>query len=63
MLQADGGAAGLSDGRVGVVVEVGVVGDGRYSPAGFTPGGLPLGPLPPQGCLGLSQFTDIVNIK
>lgn len=51
-LQADGGAAGFGD-RGAVVVEV-VVGDGCVSPAGFTPGRLPLNPLPPQRCLGLN---------
>lgn len=53
VLQADGGAAGFGEGGVVVVVEV-VVAHGRVSPAGFTPGRLPLMPLPPQRCLGLS---------
>lgn len=52
MLHADGGSAGFHDGRVGVTAEV-VVGDRCVSPAGFAPGGLPLNPLPPKGCLGL----------
>lgn len=52
MLQADGGSAGLHDGRVGVTAEV-VVCDRCVSPASFTPGGLPLNPLPPECCLGL----------
>lgn len=55
-LQVDGGAAGFGDGGA-VVVEV-VVGDGRVSPAGFTPRRLPLNPLPPQRCLGLNVNTD-----
>lgn len=55
-LQVDGGAAGFGDGGA-VVVEV-AVGDGCVSPAGFTPGGLPLNPLPPQRCLGLNVNND-----
>lgn len=55
MLQADGGTAGFGNGGA-VVVKV-VVGDRHVSPAGFTPGGLPLSPLPLQCCLGLEgQF-------
>lgn len=57
LLQAGGGAAGFSDGRVGVIVEV-AVGDGRLSPAGFTPRRFPLSPLPPQCCLGLDINND-----
>lgn len=56
VLQADGGAAGFGDGRV--VVAVVAVGDRYLSPAGFTPGGLPLRPLPLQRCLGLDVNND-----
>lgn len=57
LLQADGGAAGFGDGGVGVVVKV-VVGDGCFSPAGLSPGRLPLSPFPLQRCLGLDANKD-----
>lgn len=57
LLQADGGAAGFRDGGVGVVVKV-IVGDGCFSPAGLTPGRLPLSPFPLQSCLSLDINKD-----
>lgn len=56
LLQADGGTAGFGNGGVGVVVKV--VGDRCVSPAGFTPGRLPLSPLSLQRCLGLDVNKD-----
>lgn len=57
LFQADGGTAGFSNGGVGVVVKV-VVGGRCFSPACFTPGRLPLSPLPLQRCLGLDVNKD-----
>lgn len=58
LLQVDGGAAGFSN--RGVLVKV-AVSEWCFPPAGFTTGGLPLSPLPPQRCLGLNIAETVYN--
>lgn len=60
ILRADCDSAGFGNG--GVVV---VAGDGCFIPTGFTPGRLPLRPLPLQRCLslGCQQSSSLVEFK